>query len=53
MIARIGLVASLLSGALVFTAFEHDPGVPLARLVEDKPGRYKAIPEPVPVPVTA
>ena len=33
--------------------FEHDPGVPLARLVEDKPGRYKAVPEPAPVAVTA
>lgn len=27
--------------------FEHDPDVPFARLVEDKPGRYKAVPEPV------
>jgi glyoxylase-like metal-dependent hydrolase (beta-lactamase superfamily II) len=36
--------------------FEHDPGVPFARLVEEKPGRYRAVPEAVPealpVPVT-
>ncbi|HEX3126047.1 MAG TPA: MBL fold metallo-hydrolase [Thermoanaerobaculia bacterium] len=25
--------------------FEHDPDVPFARLVEEKPGRYKATPE--------
>jgi glyoxylase-like metal-dependent hydrolase (beta-lactamase superfamily II) len=25
--------------------FEHDPDVPFARLVEEKPGRYKAVPE--------
>ena len=24
--------------------FEHDPDVPLARLAEDKPGRYRAVP---------
>ncbi len=24
--------------------FEHDPAVPFARLVEEKPGRYKAVP---------
>jgi glyoxylase-like metal-dependent hydrolase (beta-lactamase superfamily II) len=24
--------------------FEHDPDVPLARLVEDKPGRFRAVP---------
>ncbi|HWM91240.1 MAG TPA: MBL fold metallo-hydrolase [Thermoanaerobaculia bacterium] len=33
--------------------FEHDPDVPFARLVEEKPGRYKAVPEAVPVAVTA
>lgn len=27
--------------------FEHDPDVPFARLVEEKPGRFKAVPEPV------
>ena len=25
--------------------FEHDPDVPFARLIEEKPGRYKAVPE--------
>lgn len=29
--------------------FEHDPDVPFARLVEEKPGRFKAVPEEVPV----
>jgi glyoxylase-like metal-dependent hydrolase (beta-lactamase superfamily II) len=35
--------------------FEHDPDVPFARLVEEKPGRYKAVPEEVPAarPATA
>ena len=43
--------------------FEHDPDVPFARLVEDKPGRYvshpearpEAVPEavPTPAPITA
>jgi glyoxylase-like metal-dependent hydrolase (beta-lactamase superfamily II) len=28
--------------------FEHDPEVPFARLVEEKPGRFKAVPETVP-----
>jgi hypothetical protein len=28
--------------------FEHDPDVRFARLVEEKPGRYKAVPEDVP-----
>ncbi|HET9226657.1 MAG TPA: MBL fold metallo-hydrolase [Thermoanaerobaculia bacterium] len=27
--------------------FEHDPDVPFARLVEEKPGRFKAVPESV------
>jgi glyoxylase-like metal-dependent hydrolase (beta-lactamase superfamily II) len=29
--------------------FEHDPDVPFARLVEEKPGRFKAVPEEDPV----
>lgn len=35
--------------------FEHDPDVPFARLVEEKPGRYKAVPADVPAarPATA
>lgn len=28
--------------------FEHDPDVPFARLVEEKPGRYRAVPVEVP-----
>ena len=27
--------------------FEHDPDVPFGRLVEEKPGRYRAVPVPV------
>jgi glyoxylase-like metal-dependent hydrolase (beta-lactamase superfamily II) len=30
--------------------FEHDPDVRFARLVEEKPGRYKAVPEPLQAP---
>jgi glyoxylase-like metal-dependent hydrolase (beta-lactamase superfamily II) len=30
--------------------FEHDPDVPFARLAEEKPGRYKAVPEPLQAP---
>lgn len=28
--------------------FEHDPGMPFGRLIEEKPGRYRAIPVEVP-----
>ncbi len=28
--------------------FEHDPDVPFGRLVEEKPGRYRAVPVPSP-----
>lgn len=31
--------------------FEHDPVVPLGRLVEDKPGRYRAEPVEIPAPI--
>jgi len=30
--------------------FEHDPDVPFGRLVEEKPGRYRAVPVETPVP---
>ncbi|MFL6195397.1 MAG: MBL fold metallo-hydrolase [Thermoanaerobaculia bacterium] len=30
--------------------FEHDPVVPFARLVEEKPGRFRAVPVEVPAP---
>ncbi|HBL29411.1 MAG TPA: MBL fold metallo-hydrolase [Acidobacteria bacterium] len=30
------------------SVFEHDPEVPLARIVEDKPGRFRSVPVPVP-----
>jgi hypothetical protein len=33
--------------------FEHDPDLPFGRLVEDKPGRYRAVPVEVPVSVRA
>lgn len=30
--------------------FEHDPRIPLGRLQEEKPGRYRAVPVPIPAP---
>lgn len=30
--------------------FEHDPDTPVGHVVEEKPGRYKAVPGPAPVP---